>query len=190
MAVMATKTLMTAEQFLSFHIGEEDDNRRFELLEGHVVVDEPLLAHQMLVRNLTYEFESWSRAGAGRGQFVLNIDTRLDDHNLFGPDAQWYSHERRRTEYFKRPHPPGDIAIEVFSPSTRRRDSLTKRGVYARNGVGELWLFDPEERSVLALRRSTAGGDEYDIEDLLTGDDRLTSPLLPGFAVMLPDLFV
>lgn len=188
MVTVQTKTLMTAEQFMAFPIGEEGDGHRFELLEGAVVVDEPLPVHQMVVFALGYEFETWIRTGAGRGQFMLNIDTRLDRLNLFGPDAQWYRAGREITDTFSRPQGPGDIAIEILSPTTRRRDQTTKRGVYARNGVAELWLVDPVDRTLLALRRSGLGG-AYDIEDALEGDTALTSPLLPGFSVALRDLF-
>jgi Uma2 family endonuclease len=36
-----------------------------------------------------------------------------------------------------------DVVIEVTSSSTRREDQVTKRALYARLGVGELWLVDP-----------------------------------------------
>lgn len=36
-----------------------------------------------------------------------------------------------------------DVVIEVTSSSTRREDQTTKRQLYARLGVRELWLVDP-----------------------------------------------
>ncbi len=36
-----------------------------------------------------------------------------------------------------------DVVIEVTSSSTRREDQVTKRSLYARLGVRELWLVDP-----------------------------------------------
>ncbi|HSO47223.1 MAG TPA: Uma2 family endonuclease [Rhizobiaceae bacterium] len=39
-----------------------------------------------------------------------------------------------------------DWVCEVLSPSTARLDRGAKREIYAREGVGHLWLLDPVER--------------------------------------------
>lgn len=39
-----------------------------------------------------------------------------------------------------------DWVCEVLSPSTARLDRGAKREIYAREGVGHLWLLDPGER--------------------------------------------
>ncbi|WP_224366640.1 Uma2 family endonuclease [Hyalangium versicolor] len=45
-----------------------------------------------------------------------------------------------------------DWACEVLSPSTSRLDRKVKVPVYAREGVGHLWLVDPEARTLEVLR--------------------------------------
>ena len=44
-----------------------------------------------------------------------------------------------------------DGVCEVLSASTRRLDLHAKRPVYAREGVGYLWLVDPTDRTLEAF---------------------------------------
>ena len=39
---------------------------------------------------------------------------------------------------------PPDLVLEVVSPSSRRRDAVEKRTIYAKIGVPEFFLYDPE----------------------------------------------
>ena len=45
-----------------------------------------------------------------------------------------------------------DWACEVLSPGTARKDRVKKMPIYAGNGVGHLWLLDPDQRT---LEKST-----------------------------------
>ena len=44
-----------------------------------------------------------------------------------------------------------DWVCEVLSPSTRRLDLHGKRPIYAREGVGHLWLVDPTDHTLEAF---------------------------------------
>ena len=44
-----------------------------------------------------------------------------------------------------------DWVCEVLSASTRRHDLHGKRPIYAREGVGHLWLVDPTDRTLEAF---------------------------------------
>ena len=44
-----------------------------------------------------------------------------------------------------------DWVCEVLSPSTRKLDLHGKRPIYAREGVGHLWLVDPADRALEAF---------------------------------------
>jgi Uma2 family endonuclease len=41
-----------------------------------------------------------------------------------------------------------DLAIEIVSPSSVRRDRIEKRIACARAGVSEYWIVDPERREI------------------------------------------
>jgi Uma2 family endonuclease len=79
-----------------------------------------------------------------------------------------------------------DLLIEVLSPSNRGHDLLTKRALYARGGVREYWLVDPEARTVevLALDR-----DAFHLAVSASGSDNPVSPLLGPLPIAVEGLF-
>ncbi|PSO48919.1 MAG: hypothetical protein BRC31_09170 [Actinobacteria bacterium QS_5_72_10] len=89
-----------------------------------------------------------------------------------------FEHRERVEERFVRGAP--DIAVEVSSPSTRERDRGRKRALYEREGVGELWLVDLDAERVELHRRE---GERFAAPVLFGGDEEVTSPRLPGFAL-------
>ena len=50
-----------------------------------------------------------------------------------------------------------DWVCEVLSPSTRSRDLIDKRPIYAEHGVAHLWLVDPAARLLEAFRLGPDG---------------------------------
>ena len=51
----------------------------------------------------------------------------------------------------KRLTQPPDLVVEILSPATRRRDLEEKRALYARFGVREYWIVDPNDETVTVL---------------------------------------
>ena len=78
---------------------------------------------------------------------------------------------------------PPDIAVEVQSPSDRRKDLRAKIKEYLFYSVPLIWLIDPETRTV-TVYQGTMRGTELDESDTLDGGD-----VLPGFACKVSDLF-
>ena len=44
-----------------------------------------------------------------------------------------------------------DLVVEVLSPSTAKNDRQLKRQICQRAGVGEYWIVDAQERTLLQL---------------------------------------
>ena len=65
-------------------------------------------------------------------------------------------------------------------PRTLRSD------LYARHGVLEYWLVDPDAETVAVMTLGEAG---FEIAAVYDKGQTLTSPTLPGLAVNLDDLF-
>jgi len=82
------------------------------------------------------------------------------------------------------------LAVEVLSPSTKRKDGVLKRSKYAESGVQHYWMVDPEVPSVLALDLADGG---YVKTAESTGDElaRIERPcrveIVPGDLVRQPE---
>jgi len=49
------------------------------------------------------------------------------------------------------------LAVEVLSPSTRRKDLLLKRSKYEEVGVASFWVLDPDKPSFSAFELIRGG---------------------------------
>ncbi len=78
-----------------------------------------------------------------------------------------------------------DIVVEILS-SDRNRDLVYKRRLYAQAGVREYWIWDLSNDAVTQLELRNDG---YVERAILSADDVLTTPLLPGLAIPLSGIF-
>ena len=91
------------------------------------------------------------RGGPGGWWIIDEPELHLGD-DILVPDLAGWRRERMAelpdTAYFTL---APDWVCEVLSASTRRLDLHGKRPVYAREGVGYLWLVDPADRTLEAF---------------------------------------
>lgn len=183
---MAVTTGLSATEYLTLR-----ERPRFsQLIDGDVVVNQPSGYHQYLVGELYARLREWTLAAPGRGQAGLSVDVRVDERNVYAPDAWWLSGPGRPTRDTVFPPSLPDLAIEVRSPSTWRYDVGVKKARYEANGLPELWLVDHVADTVLVYRRSAPGVPEFDVALEVGRGETLTSPLLPGFRLELATLFL
>jgi Uma2 family endonuclease len=76
-----------------------------------------------------------------------------------------------------------DLAVEVSSPSDRRRDIEDKLAHYRNAGVPLVWWVRPDDRSVEGYRHGQLVGIVRE-GDVLDGED-----VLPGFVLPVGDIF-
>ena len=186
MSSMQVAQRMTADEYLAW---EQPEWPRTWLVDGEVVVNQPALKHQVLHGRLFAALHHWVHGDDGRGLVVSPIDVRLDDRNVYAPDLLWYRAERVPAVAAKAPYPVPDLAVEVRSPSTWRYDIGTKKSVYERQGLPELWLVDSDAAVLLVFRRSAPDALSFDVALELAAGATLTSPLLAGFALDVAGLF-
>ena len=74
----------------------------------------------------------------------------------------------------------------MLSPSTRANDLGVKREMYMRAGVRELWLVDPDARTITLV----PSGADADADEVLGDGDALHTELLDGFALDVARVFV
>lgn len=179
---------MTAEEFVQLQ-ATHGRHRWLELIDGEVVVNEPGVRHNHVQMNLVVALAVWCRAKPGRGHALNPMDVDVDAHNVFQPDLLWYAEGHVPDSDSPPPYAIPDLAVEVRSPSTWRYDIGAKKAAYENKGLPELWLVDTLARTVLAFRRSRADATAFDVATELEADDDLTSPLLPGFALPVAEVF-
>jgi Uma2 family endonuclease len=112
---------------------------------------------------------------------ALSLESRI----LFSPDLVIILRGSRAIVADRMVEGAPDIVVEILS-SDRRRDLVRKRQVYAEAGVPEYWIFDPraDTATLLELREG-----QYVERAVLTDADTLATPLLPGLAIPLADVF-
>jgi len=185
MTAMPVADRMTAEEFLAL---PEQDARWAELVGGELVVDVPILRHQLICSEILFELMAWARGAPDRGLASIELAVRIGARDVYQPDLVWYRAGRAPARRERPPYAVPDIAVEVRSPSTWRYDIGAKKSGYERRGLPELWLVDTAADEVLVFRRSEADAPQFDVALELTREDALTSPLLPGFTVALDAL--
>ena len=101
------------------------------------------------------------------------------------PDLVIILNERREIVGRTHVEAPPDIIVEILS-TDRSRDLVRKRQIYAEAGVLEYWPIDPRNDTVTQLELQGGG---YVERAVLGSGDTLTTPLLPGLAIPLADIF-
>jgi Uma2 family endonuclease len=185
-AVTATAQ-MTATEFLARPV--DPPTQRWELIDGELVMNEPGLIHNDSQGCIYSALRVWVNEARGRGWAGLPLDVQLDERNVYEPDVVWYRDQRAPRRGDTAPFPLPDVAVEVRSPSTWRFDVGAKKANYESHGVAELWLVDTAADVVIIFRRSTAKAPQFDVSLELTTNDKLTSPLLPGFSLPVGEIF-
>jgi Uma2 family endonuclease len=73
------------------------------------------------------------------------------------PDVQVLLAEHTDRVLHNRVIGPADLVIEVVSPGSRRRDTVTRLLEYERGGVPEYWILDPIQRTAAFFVREEDG---------------------------------
>ena len=161
----------------------------YELARGVIeVVDLPGLSHAMVLQEVRDQLVGYKLRRAdvirflgGGGEAGMQLDWLNSERH---PDLSIYLTPPPDTET-----PWGrwipNIAVEIVSPSSERRDYHDKREEYLLAGVREYWIIDPRERAMLVLRRD---GNVWR-ERPVAGDAAYQTHLLPGFVLDLGKVF-
>jgi Uma2 family endonuclease len=176
---------LTYDDFLLF----PDDGKRHELIDGeHYVTPSPNVNHQRVAGTLFGVIWTHLQTHLIGEVFMAPLDVVMSRHDVVEPDILYVSNNRR-AQILTTSNVQGapDLAIEVTSKGTRKRDETIKRRLYER-GVSEYWVVDPEIAVVRIYRRA---GDRFAraLELSLEARDVLTTPLLPGLEIDLQRIF-
>jgi Uma2 family endonuclease len=166
-----------------------DDGNRHEILDGeHYVSPSPKRFHQRLVGRLFTRLEALvDRLGLGE-VYLSPFDVVLSANDVVQPDLFFLSLERSEISTEDNIQGAPDLVIEILSERTRKRDEEKKLRCYERFGVREYWIVNGAWKIVTVYRWT--GGRFYRQPELSAiAGDVLTTPLLPGLAIPLAELF-
>jgi len=167
----------------------EDDGNRYELIEAEVYVSRaPGIPHQRVLQNLQIGLSDYLKK-VPVGILVPGAGAIFSDYDAVIPDLAFVRHERWDNVVTGDKFTGAlDIVVEILSPGiqNRQRDLSAKRKLYANYAIAEYWIVDSENQSALIFRLR-----EQSLEEVatLTGDEELSSPMLPGFRLKVRDIF-
>lgn len=135
-----------------------DVMKREELIDGKIVMmsPRPAINHERIQRNILRIFDNYLHGK--RCEAFGEAEVWLDEKNHFIPDAMIVCNP----DIIGSHHIDGapDLVVEVLSPSTYDRDMTVKMAAYARAGVKEYWVVEPEARRVAV---HLLKGDAYEL---------------------------
>ncbi len=166
---------------------EGDPGNRYEIIDGVLYeMPAPNSEHALAIINLIATWLPLVRALGGK-ILVAPLDVFVAEGNPVQPDVIVLLPDRLHLLTLRGIDGPPNLVIEVLSPSNPEHDRLTKRALYARGGVPEYWLVDPEAAAIEVL---VLNGGVYRTQVRAAGDELVTSPLLPGFSFPASAAFV
>ena len=171
---------MTVEEFMNL----DDDSHRHELIKGELLtMNPPKFLHGRVVANLTIILGLHVRAnrlGVVYTESGYHLERNPD--TVLGPDMSFLSGTRVdhvEDSYYQR---PPDLAIEVLSPSDRKRYVDRKLAIYLESGTPSVWLVNPRHRTVEVVK-------SLDDRRMFHEDDELVDDTVPGFRVKVSEIF-
>jgi Uma2 family endonuclease len=123
--------------------GLPDDGLQYELLDGMLLVSPaPVPLHQRAVLKLSRLLDD--ACPPSMEVFIAPLDWQPDLSTSLQPDILVVRNEDVGRKNITKPLV---LAVEILSPSTRRKDLLLKRSKYEEAGVGSYWTVDPDRPS-------------------------------------------
>lgn len=162
--------------------GALEGNPRVELSDGYLdVLPMPTELHQLIALFFLEALRAFTKVHAPGVVLFSGLNVRLKEGTIRDPDVVYMKKEHRHRRHNKC-WDGADLVMEVVSPDPKdeERDWETKRREYARAGISEYWIIDPQKEVIRVL---TLKGKTYKVHGDFGPGTQATSALLPGFAV-------
>jgi Uma2 family endonuclease len=157
-------------------------NRFVELVDGSVeVLPMPKTGHQRIVHFLDHALSAFLVSHPLGEVLTAVLRVRLWRRTFREPALIFMlaEHADRKGEDCWQ---GADLVMEVVSPDTesRQRDWVTKREEYARAGIAEYWIVDPQDQRLVVLKLE---GKQYVVHSEAGANGEAHSALLNGLSV-------
>ncbi len=162
-------------------------NHMIEFDNGFIeVLPMPTLLHQFIVQFLVDGLRQYVKEFATGFVLTAPLPVRLWQLKYREPDIVYLRPDRVR---IVRGQPEGaDLVMEIVSEgaTNRERDLKTKPAEYARAGIAEYWVVDPEEHRIIVFALE---GQTYRTHGEFGRGTVATSVLFPAFNVSVDAVF-
>lgn len=140
----------------------------------------PSIEHQRIVQALFLLLQVWSQKKGGE-VLMAPMPLHTADKKYREPDVAYVS-DPATLRAKDRSLSSADLVIEVVSqgPENRKRDYEEKRMDYAKAGIAEYWIVDPQDKLLTVL---TLRGGKYVEHCKAKPGQKAESALLKGFVV-------
>lgn len=166
-----------------------NDGKRYEILEGEIFVSpSPMTKHQRISRNLLAILHHHVARHKLGEVFSAPIDVVLSDINVVQPDLLFVSNARKKIITDKNIHGAPDLVVEILSDTSEEQDRVAKKQIYARHGVKEYWLIDPDRETVEVYKLEEKSRAFRHIATYQS-DEILQSALFPKLEIKLAELW-
>jgi Uma2 family endonuclease len=160
---------------------------RYQLIQGDLyMAPAPNRFHQDISRNLQATLVNYLSANPVGVLYSAPFDVYLTDIDVFQPDLLIVLNENRGILTDAGAEGAPDFVVEILSPKTRHLDVVNKKRVYARVGVKELWIIDPDQTKIEIYHLDE---DAVEPVGIVTGQQEISSPLLPGLTIPTGEVF-
>ncbi len=172
----------TYGDYLSF-----SGDKRYEIINGErYMVPSPITYHQRILLRLGRIISEFVEREMTGEIFISPCDVVLSDENIVQPDILYISKNREKIITKKNIKGAPDLLIEILSRGTRKRDKIEKKKLYAKSGVTEYWVVDPDSKTLEVMISGKRG---YTTVGVYGSRENLTSPMFKNLLINLEKVF-
>ncbi|MCY3021047.1 MAG: Uma2 family endonuclease [Planctomycetota bacterium] len=180
---MNTAVKFTYEEYRTL----PENGRHYQVVDGDLIMSpSPTFRHQLIIMELSRRLAGFVADNRRGVVLFAPLDVILSEENVFQPDILYISNERRSVILREGLRGAPDLCVEVLSPSNRELDLTVKRLTYAKFGLPELWIVDPDADTLQLFRLQENHQAPLKV---FGANDTLATPLLPGFSLPLREVF-
>lgn len=165
-----------------------DDGQRYELFHGNLELMSPAPSpvHQVVIGCL---FERLKNS-CFSDYLILGspVDVILSTKEIRQPDLVAVHRSRLHIITERAIEGPPDLAAEVVSPSSAKRDRQQKLWSYARYGIPEYWIVISEIGSLEQYVLQGESNEGYGIPTVYTVDETIRSERMPCVSFSMRDV--
>ncbi len=164
--------------------------KRYEIIDGELFVTRaPHIRHQGVAGKIHVRLETWSE-DTGLGNAFQAPGVIFTPTDAVIPDLVWASKAKLEKGIDAAGHfiVAPELMVEILSAGEQneQRDKSVKLKQYSLYGVQEYWIVNWQLQTLEIYRRQEA---RLQLVATLLVEDKLTSPLLPGFSCSIASIF-